>query len=44
MEDELAHCPAPLWSSVLGLYQEVPEWLGLMWFLFKRQIGVFKGF
>lgn len=32
MEDELAHCPAPLWSSVLGLYQEVPEWLGLMWF------------
>lgn len=31
-EAELAHCPAPLWSSVLGLYQEVPEWFRLMWF------------
>lgn len=31
-ESELAHCPAPLWSSVLGLYREVPEWFALMWF------------
>lgn len=31
-EVELAHCQAPLWSSVLGRYQEVPEWLALMWF------------